>query len=660
MSCLISQRPSRTRAVSAFVSACVSSVVSAFVSAPVSPFLLPGALGAGFAGSAAAQQSGAAKIPQVVVTATRSEQAITDTLASTTVLTREDIRDTQAVDLPSLLRGAAGIEITQNGGVGNNANVAMRGGNNNHTLILLDGMRINSSTTGTTALERLTLEQIERVEIVRGNVSALYGSEAIGGVIQLFTRQGSGAPALGGSLTFGARNTLSGNLDYSGKVGDTRFYVGLAGLHTSNFSSIDPNTNANTRAKVNPDNDGFRNTTINAGLSHLINPRTEIGLRAYETRGLINFDSSSTAAANRNTDVQQTRNSTSSFAAYSKNRILDNWRSTLTFSKSTDSSDQTLNYRWDGHIRTDQRHLVWQNEIALAPTHKLLLGVERLSQRAESSSTTSRFYPARQVGSVLAGYSGSVERAEFQLNLRSDRYSDFGRANTYFAAAAYNLSPEWKLIVQQATAFNAPTFNQLYFPGFGSPGLQPERASSRDFGAQWHSGPHLLRLTRFRTDYNDLIVAATVAPFLAINVSKARVNGWEANYTGAWQGFDLRGNLTIQDPVSIPADPVIGPQLRRRAQVFGNLGVHRSIGQWRFGADLYSTDKRVDTEINSTATKVGLASYNLLTLTARYNVTKEMYVAAKLDNATDARYQFAHGFNSPPRGFFVTLGYQPK
>ena len=137
-------------------------------------------------------------VPQVVVTATRYEQAITDTLASTTVLTREDIRDTQATDLPTLLRAAAGIEITQNGGFGNSANVAMRGGNNNHTLILLDGMRINSSTLGTTALERLTLDQIERVEIVRGNVSALYGSEAI-----YQTAHGFNSPPRGFFLTFG-------------------------------------------------------------------------------------------------------------------------------------------------------------------------------------------------------------------------------------------------------------------------------------------------------------------------------------------------------------------------------------------------------------------------------------------------------------------------
>ena len=601
----------------------------------------------------------AQSVPQVVVTATRSEQAITETLASTTVLTREDIRDTQAVDLPTLLRSAAGIEITQNGGPGTTASVFMRGGNSNHTLILLDGMRINSSTLGTTALERLTLEQIERVEIVRGNVSALYGSEAIGGVIQLFTRQGGGAPSLGGSLTTGSRGTLSGNLDYGGKIGDTRFYIGMAGFHTDGFSAIDPNTNANTRAKVNPDADGYRNTTVNANVSHMFNPRNEAGLRWYDTRGLINFDSSSTAAANLNTNVHQTRNSTSSFAAYSKNRILDNWRSTLTFSKSTDSSDQTLNYKWDGHIRTDQRQLTWQNEIALAPTHKLLLGVESLSQRAESESTTSKFYPARQVTSVLAGYSGSVERAEFQINGRNDRYSDFGSINTYFAAAGYNITSEWKAIFQQSTAFNAPTFNQLYFPGFGSPGLLPERAKSREYGAQWASGAHLLRVTRFRTDYDNLIQGATVTPFLAVNIAKARVNGWEGNYTGQWAGFDLRANATLQDPVSIPADAVTGPQLRRRAQVFGNIGVYRSVGQWRFGANLYSTDKRIDTEINA-GTKLGLASYNLLTLTARYNVTKEIYIAAKVANATNAQYQLVHGYNTPQRGFFLTFGYLPK
>lgn len=605
-------------------------------------------------------QALAQPVPQVVVTATRTEQAVTDTLASTTVLTREDIRDTQAVDLPALLRGAAGIEIVQNGGFGNNATVSMRGGNANHTLILLDGMRINSSTTGTTALERLTLDQIERVEIVRGNVSALYGSEAIGGVIQLFTRQGSGAPALGGSLTTGARGTLAGNLHAGGKVGDTRFHVGVAAFHTRNFSAIDPNTNANTRAKVNPDDDGFHNTTINASVAHMLNARNEVGLRLYDTRGLINFDNSSTAASNLKTNVDQTRNTTTSFGAYSKNRLLDNWRSTLSFSKSTDSSDQTLNYKWNGHIRTDQRQLTWQNEVTLAPTHKLLLTAESSNQRAESESTTSKFYPARQISTWIAGYSGSVERAEFQLNLRGDRYSDFGRANTYFAAAGYNITNEWKLLFQQSTAFNAPTFNQLYFPGFGAPGLQPESAKSRDVGAQWASGVHLLRLTRFRTDYINLIQAATVAPFLAVNIAKARVNGWESNYTGQWSGLDVRANITLQDPVSVPADPVIGPQLRRRAQAFGNVGIYRSIGAWRFGADVFSSDKRVDTEINSSTTKVGLASYNLVTLTARYHFTKELYLAAKLDNATRARYQVAHGFNSAPQGLFVTLGYQPQ
>lgn len=600
----------------------------------------------------------AQSVPQVVVTATRTEQALTETLASTTVLTREDIRDTQAADLPALLRGAAGIEIVQSGGVGNNASIFMRGGNSNHTLILLDGMRINSTTTGTTALERLTLDQIERVEIVRGNVSALYGSEAIGGVVQLFTRQGTGTPALSGSFTVGSRDTMSGNLNFGGKVGDTRFYLGVAGFHTSNFSAIDPNTNANTRAKVNPDNDEFRNTNVNGSVAHMFTPRHEIGLRFFETRGLINFDSASTAAANLKTNVDQTQNKTSLFGAYSKNRLLDNWRSTVTFAKSSDSSDQTLNFRWNGHIRTDQRQLTWLNEVTLAPTHKLLLSAESSSQRAESAGTTSKFYPARQVSTWIAGYSGSVNRAEFQLNLRGDRYSDFGRANTYFAAAGYNLTNEWKLLLQQSTAFNAPTFNQLYFPGFGSSGLQPELAKSRDFGAQWHRGDNLLRLTRFRTGYSNLIQGATVAPFLATNVAKARVNGWEGNYSGQWSGFDLRANVTVQDPVAIPVDPVTGPQLRRRAQAFGNLGVYRSFGAWRLGADLYSTDKRIDTEINA-GTKVGLASYNLVTLTARYNVTKQIYIAAKLDNATRARYQLAHGFNSPPQGFFLTFGYQP-
>lgn len=599
--------------------------------------------------------------PQVLVTATRMEQAVTDTLASTTILTREDIRDTQAPDLSTLLRGAAGIEVAQSGGIGANASVFMRGGNSNHTLILLDGMRINSATTSTTALERITLDQIERVEIVRGNVSALYGSEAIGGVIQLFTRQGAagaGTNGASGSVTVGSRETRSANVNLNAKVGDTRFFLGTAIFQSDNFSALDPNTNATTRTKVNPDNDGVRNLTLNGAIAHAFKPGHEAGLRYYGTRGTVDFDNSSAAAANRNTNVHQTRNALTSFTAYTKNRILDAWRSTLSYSKSTDSLDQTLNAAWDGHIRTDQRQISWQNEVTLAPTHKLLFTTESLSQRAESESTTTRFYPARQSVSSIAGYSGAVARAEFQLNLRTDRYSDFGRANTYFAAVGYNLTNEWKLLLQQSTAFNAPTFNQLYFPGFGSPNLRPERAKSRDFGVQWARDSHLLRLTRFRTDYSDLIQGATVTPFLAVNVAKARVDGWEANYTGQIGGFEVRTNLTLQDPVAIPDDTVTGPQLRRRAQAYGNVGVYRSLGAWRFGADLYSSGKRVDTEINA-FTKVTLASYNLLTLTTRYNFTKEMFIGARLENATRAQYQMAHGFNSPPRGFFITFGYQP-
>ncbi len=593
---------------------------------------------------------------QVLVTGSRMEQAITEVLANTTILTSEDLRNSQIVDLPALLRSAAGIEVVQNGGTGSVSSVFMRGSNSNHTLILLDGMRINSSTVGTTALERLTLEQIERVEIVRGNVSALYGSEAIGGVIQLFTRQGRGAPAVSGSLTTGANGMLAGNVDFGGTVGRTRFHVGLGALHTSGFGAIDPNTSATTRTAVNPDTDGFRNTTVNASLAHTVQEGHELGARAFVTRGLINFDNAFGAV----TDVHQTANFTSSFSAYSNNRVTDAWRSSLTYSKSVDSSDQTRNYRWDGHIRTDQRQFTWQNEFRIASSHKLLFGLESLSQRAESASTTSRFYPARQVGSVLAGYTGSVERTELQVNLRSDRYSDFGRAQSYFAAAGYNLTDAWKIVVQQSTAFRAPTFNDLYFPNFGTLSLQPERARSRELSLQWAAGAHLLRLGYFHTDYSDLIVGAGT-PSRAANINKARVKGIETNYTGQMMGFDLRANLTWQDPVAMPPSATLGPQLQRRARAYGNFGVGRSVGAWRFGADLYASGKRVDTEITAfPSQKVTLGSYNLLSLTARYNISKETFIAARLENATDAGYQLVHGYNTPRRGLFVTLGYQPK
>src|SRR3954471_10659285 len=200
----------------------------------------------------------------VVVTASRTEQRIRDAIPHTTVITRKDIRDSQAADLPTLLRREAGIEVAQSGGLGGNASLFMRGGRSAQTLVLIDGVRVEDAGFGTTAIQHLMLDDIERIEIARGNVSSLYGSGAIGGVVQVFTRRGQGAPAAGGELTYGSRDTSKLRAGYGGALGDTRFNLSASRFRTGGFSAIDPQLAPN----ANPDRDGYRNESASANVSH--------------------------------------------------------------------------------------------------------------------------------------------------------------------------------------------------------------------------------------------------------------------------------------------------------------------------------------------------------------------------------------------------------
>src|SRR3990170_810302 len=223
------------------------------------------------------------EVDAVVITASRTEQRLRDAVPHTTVLTRREIEDSQAPDLPSLLQREAGFEFAQNGGVGAVTGVFMRGGRGAQALVLVDGVRIEDAGFGTTAIQHILLGDVERVEIVRGNVSSLYGSGAVSGVIQIFTRRGEGAPGPSLEATAGSRGTAKLSAGYGGAVGDTRFSFSASRFDTEGFSAIDPRL----APGANPDRDGYRNTSFAGSLSHRLSLRNELGLNLYSTDGLV-------------------------------------------------------------------------------------------------------------------------------------------------------------------------------------------------------------------------------------------------------------------------------------------------------------------------------------------------------------------------------------
>lgn len=581
----------------------------------------------------------------IVVTASRTEQRIRDAIPHITVLTARDIRDSQALDLPSLLKREAGFEFTQNGGIGTVTGIFLRGGRSAQALVLLDGLRVEDAGFGAAAFQHIMLDQVERVEIVRGNVSSLYGSSAVGGVIQVFTKRGRGTPAPSFELMAGSRGASNLRAGYGGQIGDTRFNLTVSQSDTNGFSSIDPKLAPN----ANPDRDGYRNTSLAGSLSHRFSPEHEVGATIFSTRGRLDYDSAFGVPTNVHESVQDLDNA----AVYWEARWLSWWKSRFTLGQGSDYRTDTLNGNFANNSNTVNRQFIWDNEIRLAPEHLLTVGAENLRQTLANSGFAQLL--RRDAGTLRGGYLGRIGRHSLQLNLRRDDYSDFGSASTHFAGYAFDLTDDWRLTASSSNAFRAPTFQDLF--GFGgNAALRPEKSRTAELGVQWAAGPHRLRVVAFDTKYEDAITF-DLATFTVRNVRKASVQGFETSYTGRIEEFDLRASFTVQDPVEQEPNAQ-ALQAIRRAKAFGSFSAFRSFGALRVGGEILSGGSRADGNI-ATFARLQEAGYTLVNLTARYQFDKNLYVAAKLENALGEKYQLVHGFNTPGRGVFLTIGYQP-
>ena len=580
----------------------------------------------------------------VVVTASRTEQRVSDAIPHTTVLTRQDIRDSQAVDLPTLLRREAGIEISQSGGLGGNASLFTRGGRSAQTLVLVDGVRVEDAGFGTTAIQHLMLDDIERIEIARGNVSSLYGSGAIGGVVQVFTRRGSGTPSAYGEAMAGSRDTTKLLAGYGGEFGSTRLNVSALRLDTRGFSAIDPRL----APLANPDDDGYRNQSVSASLAQRLGANQEIGVRVLRTRTKIDYDDSFTGP----TSVQTADQDLGMTQLYWDAQLHERWKSRITAAEGTDYRTDFLDGAFAFLSNTRSRQLIWNNDVSLAPAHGVSLSLERLEQEMDNSTFGSR---KRDANSVRLGYLGRLGAHAFQANVRNDKYSDFGNADTYFLGYGFDLTDAWRLTASTSTAFRAPTFQDLF--GFGgNPQLRPERTRTNELGVQWASGANRVRVVGFHTDYQDAITFDNVT-FTAQNIRKAKVTGVETSYSGRIAGIDLRAALTLQDAVEQEPDDIERAAIRR-AKRFGSIAAFRNFGRLRLGGELLASGARPDVDI-ATFEPVQLAGYTVVNLLARLEYNKHLYLSARLENALDEEYQIVHGFNTAPRGFFVTVGWQP-
>ncbi|KAA0090142.1 TonB-dependent receptor plug domain-containing protein [Trinickia soli] len=582
----------------------------------------------------------------IVVTAQRGPQPLAEAIPQTTRFSRQDIADSTATDLPGLLAQAPGAQIIRNGPPGSNATLFLRGGSATQSLVLIDGVRVDSVSLGQAQIGQIPLSDVDHVEIVNGDVSALYGSGAMGGVVQVFTKDGGNhPPRFNFSVGYGSYHTqtqqagVNGALDKDGK---TTFSFSVSRSKDDGFSAIDPAL----APSANPGADGYLNETVSAMVRHKFDEHWDAGVRYFQSNGKDSFDSAFGAP----TDVNYLYSKVREASVFANGKLTDWWTTHLTAALGDDRAVDKTNGVYNERFDTDNRQFTWQNDFKLAAQQKLQLGYERLDQSLDSDQFAA---PDRHVNSVFAGYTARFGASQIQANVRRDQYSDFGGANTYYLGYGFDFTEHWKATASYSSAFRAPSFDDLYFPGSGNPSIRPERSHSVEAALQYASDElGVLRLTAFQTRYSDLINYVPTQGglfYIAENVGRAKVQGLEGSWSGSVGKTRVRAAFTLQNPV----DEDAGVDLPRRARHFASFSANRSFGGWRVGGEWIVSGVRNDSGVN-------LAGFGLVNLSARYDITKAWYVSAHIDNLFDKNYELAYTYNTPRRSAFITIGWQQQ
>jgi len=481
---------------------------------------------------------------------------------------------------------------------------------------------------------------------VRGNVSSLYGSEAIGGVIQIFTKQGHGAPAFNASGGLGSHGTKRLAAGFSGSVDATSFSVNVGKVKTDGVSAMNPLL----MPGANPNNNGYDNTTFNGQVKQSFNADHQLSAALFSTRGDSQYDNAFNLAT---TDTNNTKAVLQKLSLTSDDQLNEAWHSKLNLARGTDDSRDYLNGAENGYIKTVNKQLTWQNELQIADTQRVNLATEHLAQSV-ASDTTAYTQTTRSVNSVMGGYVGEFGAQQVQFNLRRDRYSDFGAVNTGLLGYGWLFAESWRATASISNAFKAPTFNDMYAPASwgGNPNLLPERANNREIGLRYATGGQRVELIYFDNRIRNLI--AYQYP-LMMNVNQARIDGTELSYAGEFGNTHLKANATFQNP----RDTATGQVLQRRAKEFGSLAASQSFGAWNVGAEVRYSGARPDVSYATYPyTNVSLPSYQVFNLNARYRINKILNVSAHIDNLFNRDYSEVYGYNTLGRTLFVGLNYQ--
>ncbi len=578
----------------------------------------------------------------LTITATRTEQ---DTrLVSTTLIKRDDIERLQSRSVEDALRGIAGINITNSGGLGKNTSFFLRGTESDHILVMIDGIRVGSATTGSTAFQNLPINEIDSIEVIRGPRSSLYGSEALGGIIHIRTRKGAdtlASPVF--SAGIGSHDHYMASAGVSGRYENSWYNVNLSHEKTNGFNSCG-NAPIFGCFTNEPDDDGYRNEAGSLRLGHQFGDWLTLEGHALYSDGDTQFDGS---FVNQADFVQQV------FGGQAKIKATDFWTINIQGGESRDRTKNSQSGIERSSFNTQRHSVSIQNNFTFLDNHIVTAGYDYLNDEVDSSLVFVE--TSRDDHAYFGQYQGQFDQHQIILGIRQDHNQQFGRFATWNAAWGYAFDNGLLVSASYGTAYKAPTFNELYFPGFGNATLSPERSRSYEVGV---SGQHPLgnwSVNGYLTYITNLI-AFDIDIFAPNNIDQARILGMEMTADARIFDFDILANFTFLNPENQGGGMNDGKLLARRAETIFRLDVDRRWGDFSFGSTMTAEGRRFDNASNSR--RVG--GYVTLDLRAEYEFFEQVRLQAKVNNVLNKRYKTVAGFNQDELNLFFTLHYTPK
>lgn len=585
-------------------------------------------------------------LSEVVITATRTPQPLADLVADISILDRDTLEQSGATGVVDMLARLPGVEITRNGGVGNSANVFLRGAEGRFTAVYIDGVRVDSQSTGGVVWEQIPLSQIERIEVLRGPAAAVYGSDAIGGVVQLFTRKGEGAFSPYVGVGMGSHNLRKLEAGVSGTAGIEGAFDYALGLTRAQSDGYDIKSDGGH----NPDKDDYSATSGHARLGFKVNAQHRLDatlLGQYMNSAYDN--ASSTPADDRNKNRLRTAGLT--WAAQ--------WSEAYTMRLSV--TDALSRYETDPspyRTETQLRGYLWQNEYRLG-AHTLSAALERREDTLNNPALdawSKTIDKSRAQNALALGYGYQAGAHTLQLNLRHDEDSEFGGKNTGSVAYGYAFAPHWRATASAGTAFRVPTLYQR-FSEYGDASLQPESSRNMEIGLRYAQGSSSFSAVAYRNRVSNLIAFAGgghcgAAYGCYVNTGRAEYQGMTLAGSHKWGTVQLHGSVDFQTPRDLDSQKM----LARRAKRHASVGADTRLAGWTMGAEWQASGQRFDDAKNTRM----LGGYGLLNLYANTPIARDITLLARIDNLADKAYEVARTYVPPGRSLYVGLKWSPR